>query len=138
MSTGAPVPDRNPGSARYGAPPGRPTQIAARAQQYAVAIYTSKEGDACARAGRLRGRSLGLTENGVFRPYTPGHTGACGDPRRSWIDGVSVDGRQLVFGRAAPEVAWVRLGRERVRPGLGGAFLFVRGGPPRAFPVQFE
>jgi hypothetical protein len=135
MSTGPPAPDPRPHSERYAA---QHVRIVLQAQRFAVGIYSSKGGDACALAGRHVGSRLGIVEKGVFRPFAPERMGACGSPRRSWIDGITVDGRELVFGRAAPQVRWVRLGRERVRPGVGGAFLFVRDGPARSFDVRFE
>lgn len=107
-----------------------------RKLNWGVAVYTSRDGRDCLLAGQVRGNLLGLERNGTFHPYSNLRTGACGDLKRMeqvneiwYIEGRAP--RTLVYGRTAtPDKRFgFRLkstGEERtVKPGRGGAYLFV-------------
>ena len=84
-------------------------------------------------AGQVRGVSLGRVRDGRFRPYQKGTTGACGGRHiRLFSDALTIredPPRTILYGRVRPSVHSVSInddGRRRsMRPGPGGAFLFV-------------
>jgi hypothetical protein len=109
---------------------------------YGVVIYTARNGQRCALAGVIRGASLGLVDNGKFRPYGSGRTGSCMVGTRPFQDQIALGDRTLIYGRAAPRTRTVRLkGIPGEAPvGKGGAFLFVLGkvAPNEAFELEQE
>jgi hypothetical protein len=126
----APVPPQNLGVDLVATAPDRGGRPA-----WGVAVYRADDGRECAIAGQLRGRTLGLIENGRFRPYSDLKAGACGDLSRTPIllDRLLVRGnptRSIVYGRTAASNRPVRVsvsgGQPRsATPGRGGGFLFV-------------
>jgi hypothetical protein len=135
ISTGDPVPDQPDRDERYRPRDGSPPRIAVTAPDaglsWGVAVYTGRGGDACALAGQVRGSTLGVVRDGVFRPYARDTAGACGDLEAIpyFNDVRRLGERTLVFGRAGDGVERMELRHQGQRfeaeVGEGGAFLFV-------------
>ena len=140
ISVGTPLPDRSMNAPRYAPGGGGQVELVIKASDpdaalgWGAGIYTSKDGQDCVLAGQVRGVSLGRERDGRFRPYEKGTTGACGhlDRLPILIDALTVRGpqpRTIVYGRARPTTRSVSLNddgkRRSMRPGPGGAFLFV-------------
>ncbi|MDA0160078.1 hypothetical protein OM076_07380 [Solirubrobacter ginsenosidimutans] len=140
ISVGAPLPDGSVKVPRYAPRGGSQVKLVVKAPDpdselaWGAGIYTSSGGQPCIIAGQVRGVSLGRVRDGRFRPYEQGTTGACGSLRhlRLFSDALTIretPPRTILYGRAQPSVRSVSInddGRRRsVRPGPGGAFLFV-------------
>lgn len=100
---------------------------------WGASVYRSADGRACILAGVQRGASLGVVDDGRFRPYSQQTRGSCGDLRRTDVffttQTVRQPSRTLVFGRtdARARVIRIRSGAESRTVGVtdGGAFLVV-------------
>jgi hypothetical protein len=140
ISAGDPVPDTTSSGKQYKPPtPGAPELVAKapdpqRGTAWGVGIYTADNGQQCAIAGQVRGVSLGLVRDGVFRAYASGSSGACADLKRMpmLFDRLVIDGpqpRTIVFGRTrASDRTVITKSDGKVystKPGRGGGFLFV-------------
>jgi hypothetical protein len=134
ISSGEPLRDERAVPQRYH--PSTALQLSVKAKDqpldWGVGVYTSRNGDECALAGRLRGVTLGELRGGVFRPYPAGRPGACGrtdTPTGAFADLIRRDGRTLAYGRARPGARSVIItvdGRpHKARTGAGGAFVLV-------------
>jgi len=137
ISSGSPVDDHQVPDKRYD-PTGQ-SQLAVKAADdplpWGVKIYTSKTGETCALAGRVRGSAeLGLLDaKGTFHPYRAGHSGACGSTttkQGGYISGTTREGRTVFYGRVRADASSVTMvtsdGDSRTAEvGPGGAFLFV-------------
>jgi hypothetical protein len=137
ISTGDPLPDSTfPGTEYRPGKPGAPV-LDAKAkdpkggQGWGVGTYTSKNGEECAIAGRVRGLALGDVRNGTFREFAPGSTGACGDLKTKpiFIDYRQLDGVTIVYGRTSATDRLVVAHNDGkdipATPGRRGAFLWV-------------
>jgi hypothetical protein len=140
ISVGEPLPDGSVKVPRYAPAGGGQVKLVIKAADphsalaWGAGIYTSGGGQPCIIAGQVRGVSLGRVRDGRFRPYEKGTTGACGSLRhlRLFSDALTIrenPPRTILYGRAQPSVRSVSInddGRRRaMRPGPGGAFLFV-------------
>jgi hypothetical protein len=129
LSVGEPVPDTREHAAGF--QPVDRLDIAAANGGYGVAIYTAQDGKHCAIAGNVNGRSLGVVQDGTFRPYARGRSGACNTPGRPFSSQLKRDGRTIVFGRAPGKRIRVE-GEAKLYPTYrGGAFLLVFEGSER-------
>ncbi|HEY6887264.1 MAG TPA: hypothetical protein VI300_05765, partial [Solirubrobacter sp.] len=139
ISVGAPLPDNSLRIPRYAPGGGGQVKLVLKAPDpdselaWGAGIYASGAGQPCILAGQVRGVSLGRVREGRFRPYEPGTSGACGSRHmRMFSDALTIrenPPRTILYGRAQPSVRSVSInddGRRRsMRPGPGGAFLFV-------------
>lgn len=139
ISTGEPVRPSFKFHSRY--LPGEATPVvsvtapdSALGPRWGVLVFDTANGQRCAKAGQLRGASVGLVENGVFRRFGPDVPGVCGRPTPGRLvysiqRFATTPPRTLVYGRAGEGVARVRLtypaGSARSVTGQGGAFVFV-------------
>jgi hypothetical protein len=108
---------------------------------WGVVTFTSRSGDACAVAGRVRSGQLGRLENGTFRAFGPHPAGACADLHRVPFVGTVTrsGGRNVIFGRARPGVVRIemQIGARKLTAATAkdGAFIVVLAGdspvPPR-------
>lgn len=113
---------------------------------WAVATYETRDGDLCVEGGQVRGKELGLIEDGRFRPWGEGAVANCMYPEsRGTVDTMSsLDGppRTLIYGRARADVSRVVVvvdGRARAsRPRHGGAFMFLFEGDVRASNIDWQ
>jgi hypothetical protein len=117
-------------SPRYAPGPGNRRQITAKLRvdgvplPLGVAVYETRDGRTCALAGVINGSSLGVLVDGTFRPYAADRVGTCNVPQRATIDSITLAGKAVLFGLAAPKTRTVAL------PETGAEF---RVGPDRAF-----
>lgn len=135
ISTGSPREDREQKSPRYVR--GGDGVIALSAPDpeqrlpWGVVVYRSPSAEQCALVGQLRGNELGLVDDGAFHAFERRTAGACGPVGRVplFFDLRYLNGRSLVYGRARRDAASVQISHEgetrSIRPGVGGAFLFV-------------
>jgi hypothetical protein len=138
ISSGDPVPDTTSSGKQYKAP-GEPDLVAKAADPergtvWGVGIYTASNGQQCAIAGQVRGVSLGLIRDGVFRKYETGSSGACVDLKKTpmLLDRLVIGGpepRTIVFGRTrGTDRTVIAQSDGKVHstdPARGGGFLFV-------------
>ena len=149
ISVGEPLPDRTSPRPDYRpAAPGSPELVAQapdRPLPWGVAVYTAANGDACALAGQVRGVSLGRLQNGRFRAYERGTTGACGDVGRQSmvVDMLQIrepQPRSVLFGRTRASVSRLVVEaqgeRHVVTPARGGGFVLVFDGLLPARPAS--
>ena len=138
ISVGEPLPDRTSPHPDYRpAAPGSPELVAQapdRPLPWGVAVYTAANGEACALAGQVRGVSLGRLQNGRFREYERGTTGACGNvgQQSMVVDMLRIREprpRSVLFGRTRASVSRLVVEaqgeRHVVTPARGGGFVLV-------------
>lgn len=153
ISLGSPDddPSKIPASLRPAEPlTGRPITLTApdadASGKWGAVAYTNRAGAPCVLAGWVRGSSLGVVEDGRFRPYTSLRSGLCGSDgpdsvSLSTLNVTEPKSRTLVFGRAAETIDAVELNdgakTHRVPTGSDGAYLAVLDGrvPPQRLSV---
>jgi hypothetical protein len=148
ISSGEPVNDEHVAATRYSSD--GQLRIDTKADDtplpWGVQPYTSKDGQVCALAGRIRGGvQLGLLDaKGVFHKYGEGRSGACGsitNKAGGFISGLRREGRTVLYGRAQPgaTVHVVVDGVDTPAPtGRDGSFVFVFKGSAEPSDVRYR